>query len=125
MNLAIPTWNNRVSPVFDVAATFRVFSIEASAVRVLQHIVLHQTSIEARADALKRLEVDVVVCGTISRAARRALTQRKIEVQPHICGDTEAVVESYIQGTLEEEERFVMPGCGWGGRSRCRRRGQR
>lgn len=125
MNLAIPTWKNRVSPVFDVANTFRVFTIEDLSVRVLQHIVLHQGSIEARAEALKRLGVDLVICGTISRAARTSLRQRNIEVQLHICGETEAVVASYIKGTLAAEEQFKMPGCGWGGRMRRRCRGQR
>ena len=120
MNIAIPTWQSRVSPVFDVARTFQVYSIEEGQTKVIQEIVLHVDSIEELTNALHQLEVELLICSSISRTALSSLQRRKIEVVPHVCGDVVEIVNSYLSGKLLIDARYAMPGCGRGKRFRWR-----
>jgi predicted Fe-Mo cluster-binding NifX family protein len=120
MKVAIPNWQGRVSPVFDVARQLLVADIQAGEVRSRQAIPLVIADPMARAGVLAGLGVEVLVCGVISRVVSHALASAGIEIVPHRCGDVESVLAEYAAGTLARSPDLLMPGCGRGRRRRGR-----
>jgi predicted Fe-Mo cluster-binding NifX family protein len=126
MKVAVPVWQGRVSPVFDVAEQVLLVDFDDQEER--RHMEsLGNTMPHERARQLVELGVDVLVCGAISWPLEAILVSRGVRVVPLVCGEVEKVVGAFRDGTLEDEQ-FAMPGCcrtRWQMRARCRRRGGR
>ena len=125
MKLAIPEWQGRVSPVFDVAEHVWFVDFDGDGAHEPVVVSLGTTTLHERARRLAELRVDVLVCGAISAPLEALLIGSNIRVLPLICGEIQDVMRAFRNGTLEEE-RFIMPGCCGGGRRRARhgRRGR-
>jgi predicted Fe-Mo cluster-binding NifX family protein len=111
MRVAVPDWQGRVSPVFDVAAQVVLVDLddeEDDGGRRTES--LGNTAPHDRARRLTELGVEVVVCGAISWLLEALLATSGIRVIPLVCGEVEEVVRAFRDGTLGDE-RFVMPGC--------------
>jgi len=109
MKIAIPDWQGRVSPVFDVAEQALLVDLDTKDGHRCTKS-LGSTVPQQRAQRLAELEVDVVVCGAISWPLEALLTTNGIQVISLICGDVEEVIQALRDGTLEDG-RFAMPGC--------------
>ncbi len=121
MKLAIPHWQGRVSPVFDVAANLLLIDVQRGELSGRQEIAVPAADPVMRAQQLARLGIQVVICGAVSWPAQSGLLSSGIDVIPQICGDIEEVIAAFIKGNLESPV-FRMPGC-CGRRQRSRRRG--
>jgi predicted Fe-Mo cluster-binding NifX family protein len=111
MKVAIPHWDSRVSPVFDVAGHLLVVELKDGQVVCREEIELAVGSPRMRAMDLAGLDVDVLICGAISWSMEAMLLQMDIEVLPQICGGVDCVLSAFIAGELDQEF-FRMPGCG-------------
>lgn len=114
MNVAIPIWQNRVSPVFDVAGQVLVARIRKGGVEISGQVPVTAQDPQARLEVLQEAGVDVLICGAISRSMERAICAAGIEVISQTCGQVQSVLAAYLDGRLQRGE-FLMPGC-------CRRR---
>ena len=115
MKVAVPDWQGRVSPVFDVAEQILLVDVDdEDGNRQVES--LGSTGPHQRAQRLAELGVKVLVCGAISWPLEALLASSGIQVIPLVCGEVEEVVQAFRDGTLEDE-RFAMPGC-------CRKRRQ-
>ncbi|MFW5845556.1 MAG: NifB/NifX family molybdenum-iron cluster-binding protein [Planctomycetota bacterium] len=114
MKTAIPHWQGRISPVYDVARSFLLF---AGGPGDREALLLSAGPAHERAAGLAEAGVVRLICGAISQRHRLACQAVGIAITPGICGDVEAVIRACIEGALSEE-RFRMPGC-------CRRRRRR
>lgn len=129
MKVAVPIWQGRVSPVFDVAGQLLVLQIDAAAVVARQQEALVAETLERRTERLLDLAIDTLICGAISRPLESLLVARGVEVISRVCGDVEEVVQAYLSDELNDD-RFSMPGCcgrqerARRGRCRCRKRTQ-
>ncbi len=112
--LAVPEWQGRVSPVFDVAGALVLVGQAMDGQDTRRAESLGSTSVHERARRLRQLGVDVLVCGAISRPLEALVASEGICVIPNICGPIDEVVAAFRDGTLDDG-RFAMPGC-------CRRR---
>lgn len=123
MKAAIPVWQGRVSPVFDVARRLLVVEIVDG---VEAGHIEHDLQIEsppARAKRVVELGVHVLICGAISRPLEAILAAEGVHVIAQTCGDVHEVVEAFAAGRLNAPV-FLMPGCpgrgrrvgGWRGR---------
>jgi predicted Fe-Mo cluster-binding NifX family protein len=122
MKVAIPHWQGRVSPVFDVAGNVWLVDVADGAELARQNVSLTAAAPQARAKALAELGTDVLVCGAISWPLEMAIAAAGIEVIPQTCGDVERVLAAFISGQLNQDA-FLMPGCcGRRQRFRARRR---
>ena len=126
MRVAIPTWQGSVSPVFDVAQSLLLVDVEAGAEQRRRLEPLTEADALARVERLKRMSVDVLICGAISWPLEQALLSAGIRVMPHLCGNVDEVVRAHLSGRLPDAA-FLMPGCrgcrhGWD-RGRGGRRG--
>lgn len=110
MKVAIPHWHGRISPVFDVAGNLLLTDVQGGTARDRQAIRLDVEDVQARAQYLAGLGVDVLICGAISGPLERALSNAGVGVIPQTCGDVEEVLAAFVAGRLSQDA-FLMPGC--------------
>ena len=120
MRVAIPVWQSRVSPVFDSAGRLLIFDIKNGHETSRAHRPINGLSLQGRVKRLVELDVDVLLCGAISRPLADMITASGIKVIPWVTGEVDEVFGWYMSGK-PLDTRFLMPGCG--GRRR-RFRGQ-
>ncbi|MDZ7616968.1 MAG: NifB/NifX family molybdenum-iron cluster-binding protein [Patescibacteria group bacterium] len=118
--VAVPEWQGRVSPVFDVAARVLLVDLRGETKPGQPHVEgLGGTSPRERVQRLVQWRVDVLVCGAISWPLEALLAAEGVRVIANICGPVQEVIQAFHDGTLEDGQ-FAMPGC-----CRKRRHGQR
>jgi len=112
MRLAIPVWNDRVSPVFDTAGRVLLLDL-ADGIEQARHTVevAQATYPSERAKRLAELGVNVLVCGAISRSLAVFLSAAGIIVIPWVSGALEEVLRAYLTDRLSDP-CWRMPGCG-------------
>ncbi|MGC9455198.1 MAG: NifB/NifX family molybdenum-iron cluster-binding protein [Phycisphaerae bacterium] len=110
MKVAIPHWQGRISPVFDVAGNVLVVDVSDGAEQARQDIAFDSEDPQLRAARLARTGADVLICGAISWPLEVALSAAGIEVIPQTCGDVEQVLSAFVHGRLRQNA-FLMPGC--------------
>ena len=121
MRLAIPVWNDRVSPVFDAASRLMLVDVEDGVERARREETLPESFLARRARRLADLGVTVLICGAISRPLAALLEASGITVLAWTAGPVNDVLQAYLTGGLPDA-RWMMPGCG--GRRQRRRRGR-
>lgn len=110
MKVAIPHWQGRVSPVFDVAGNVLVVEICDGVEHSREDVVLDAEDPQLRAARLAQTGADLLICGAISWPLEMALSAAGIDVIPQTCGDVEQVLAAFAQGQLQQDA-FLMPGC--------------
>ena len=120
MRLAIPVWQGRISPVFDVAGQLLLVELADGREIARQEQMVGETTVEERARKLAELGVETLICAGISQSLETGLADRGIRVVARICGNVEEVLTAFVAGRLREA-RFAMPGCC--GQRRRRHRG--
>lgn len=120
MKVAIPVWQGRISPVFDVAGQLLVVELNGSTEIARRQETLPDEAPDHRIQRLLALGIETLICGAISRPLEAMLAAAGIEVVPRICGDVEEVLRAFLSAGLQDDQ-FAMPGCC--GQQRRRRRG--
>jgi predicted Fe-Mo cluster-binding NifX family protein len=110
VKIAIPHWQGRVSPVFDVAESLFLIDIEDGREVRRENVMLASRDPFGRAKEISALGTAVLLCGALSHPFQTALMGAGIQVVGFVCGDLEAVVNAFLQGQLADV-RFHMPGC--------------
>ncbi len=110
MNIAIPVWEGKVSPVFDTASRLLVLKVEDKEEKHRFETYLEEKDLMRRFDRVQGLEVDILICGAISRQFHRMLSAGGIDVIPWISGPAEEILNAYLEGTLSDA-KYLMPGC--------------
>jgi predicted Fe-Mo cluster-binding NifX family protein len=123
MKIAIPVWNNCVSSAFDFANRLLLIDIKNGSETNRTEISLEKEPIPQKAGRLKNLEVDVLICGAISRSLAFQVTSLGIEVLPYVLGPVDEILKAYLTDQLGQP-RFAMP-CSWPGARKGFRRGRR
>jgi len=119
MRVAIPKWGEEVSPVLDAACTLLVVDSGAAGGNGRDEVALDGSCQAERATMILGLDVDVLICGAVSRGVEERLTDSGITVVSWIVGRVDDVLAAFENGDLPGD-RFRMPGRS--GRRRCRRR---
>ena len=110
MRLAIPIWDDRVSPLLDTASRLLLIEVKNGAETSRFEILLDEQEISRRCLRIHALGVNVLICGAVSRPFLRMLASAEITLIPEISGPAEEVLQAYLKGTLSNA-RFLMPGC--------------
>jgi predicted Fe-Mo cluster-binding NifX family protein len=117
MRVALPIWNDRIAPVFDVCQRLLLMDLDVEDFVKRDEVML---SCRPEADAgagLGELGIDVLVCGAISRCLEVHIRNRGIRVIPFVAGAADTVFAAWREGRLRTD-RYAMPGCG-GRRRHC------
>ena len=109
MKAAVSTWQDRVAPVFDVSNTIVVVDIESGAVSNRWSEYLDENDSSAKILRLAGLNIDMLVCGAISKSLCHLIAASGITVVPFVSGRVNEVIQALMDDRLNEE-RFDMPG---------------
>jgi predicted Fe-Mo cluster-binding NifX family protein len=97
---------DRVSPVWDVARQLQLNEVKAHVVHGRSMVSIARMD---RTAILLQLEVDVLICGAISRLLEHACRASGITVHSQVRGNADEVVAAFLAGQLEQP-RFRLPG---------------
>jgi predicted Fe-Mo cluster-binding NifX family protein len=124
MKVGIAQWRGRVSPVFDAATSLLLVEIEAGEAVQRASVPLASSDALERAKQVSALGTELLICGTVSRPFEMALLSAGVKVIPCICGNIEEVLGAFLDGRLEREHAFLLPGCcgrrDWGSQENVR-----
>ena len=127
MKVAVATWNERISPVFDVARQVLMLEVQHNRVVARYEATLPGTEPQAQAARLAVLAPRILICGAISQLLAGLVAARRIKVVPFTAGAVEEVIAAWLAGALPNPA-LAMPGCcgqrrrGHGGRAWRRNR---
>ena len=113
--VAIPYWDGRISPVFDVSATGLIVTISEGREQNREQVIFCGEELQTRVRRLVETRAAILICGGISRPLEMAVRAAGIEVISQVCGEVEAVLTAFIGGYLNQDA-FRMPGCTGGRR---------
>jgi len=109
MKIAIPVWQNHVSPLFDSSALLMVAETNNRGIQKQDIINVESLSLFQRINLLEKLEIDLFVCGGITRPILDNICNKNIKVVPFVCGDIKKLLMAIINGKDVKKE-FAMPG---------------
>ena len=109
MRIAVPIWDDKVSPLLDTASKLLIIESETQKEVSRFEAFLLEQDIPLRCHFIQGLNINVLICGAVSRQLSWILTASEIKVISGISGPVEDVIEAYLQGTLLNSE-FFMPG---------------
>ena len=124
MYIAIATWRNRISPVFDTARTLLIIQLENNAEQLRFEIRLPGQLPAQRVLRMQELGIDVLICGAISQKLFGLCERAGIKTIPWISGPLDKVLESYLAKDLPNPD-LSMPGCCGRRRAKRQRRSRR
>ena len=110
MTAALAVWDGRVSPVFDVSREVLVLAIEDGFVSTRRNVRIDAPTAALRADRLKEVGVETLICGALSEDLHRELTARGVRVIGFVAGEIDEVLAAFLAGQLRGAA-FSMPGC--------------
>ncbi len=110
MTIALPIWQERISPLLDTAARLLVLTCRDGKETGRREIALPVQPPEALARTLAELSLNLLLCGAVSDPLLHALQQEGVRVWPHLCGEVEAILCAFCHGRLARKE-FRIPGC--------------
>ncbi len=110
MRIAVSIWEDKVSPLLDTASKLLV--IENALQREISRfeVYLLEQDISQRCHFIRGLNINVLICGGVSRQLSGLLEASGINVISGISGPAKDIIESYLQETLGDST-FFMPGC--------------
>lgn len=110
MKIAVPTWENRLSPVFDTSSRLLIVDIASDGRERDRSETEFQTqNMGFRCIRIRNLEIDTLICGAITGLFEKMLQAAGIEVISGISGNAEEVIDAYRKGNLMNP-KFLMPG---------------
>ena len=119
--IAIPIFNERVSPRFDCAESFLLIVVENSEVVESEELQASQLSTMERVSRLGDLRVDTLICGGIDEVSARRLVHNGIRIYSWVTGLARDAIDSLLNGDLEPG---IMVGSGGHRQGRWRLRGK-
>lgn len=109
MRIAIPVWEDRVSPVLDTASRLMVVEFNEEGPSSKFEIYLDERDLSRRCLRIQDLCVDTLICGAVTRYFSELLKASGIKLIQGISGQPEAVLNAYLDGTLAHP-KYLMPG---------------
>ena len=109
MRIAVSIWEDKISPVIDTASKLLIIENETQKATSSFEVYLLEQDIPQRCSFIRGLDLDVLICGAVSRQLAGRLQASGIKIISGISGLAEDVLEAYLQGA-PLQSRFFMPG---------------
>jgi predicted Fe-Mo cluster-binding NifX family protein len=110
MKIALSIWKDCISTVFDAADQLLIFEPDGTNGYKRTTFKLISTDVAGRANEMKEQQIDVLICGAISRPLENVLIALGVEVYSFVRGPVEEVIAAYQNGILNHAV-FSLPGC--------------
>ena len=108
---AFSAWKNRIAPVFDVSRSIRIVTSQNGRILRQKEAVFPGDELHLKANRLAELNVDVLVCGAISRSLQTMIVAHGIDVIPFVTGNLQEVIRAWLCGDHTRIGGYAMPGC--------------
>lgn len=111
MKAALSVWNNRIAPVFDVARRVILVDIDPLLTDFDHNEMLLPPEPDGRkVKRLAELDIDVLVCGAVSRFMETMLINAGIQVIGFVAGNYREIIDALRSGDFQSCD-YAMPGC--------------
>ena len=100
MKIAMPVFENRISPRFDCAPGFRVYMTEGGEITGIREISCQGWNDNERIAQLRALGVDTMICGGLPNYLLGILTNRGMKIIPWVAGDASEAFALFLRGQL-------------------------
>jgi predicted Fe-Mo cluster-binding NifX family protein len=100
MKIAIPYWNGRISPVFDVAKEIMLLHVENGTVVGRSRTLIVEKNPMIRVNYIVQLGAEVLICDAISFSLQRALSSTGVHVITNIHGQVEDAIRALLSNRL-------------------------
>lgn len=107
--IAVPVFNGRVSPVIDTCTQLYMLESDGRQFVANRTVPMKGASIFERASEIKKLGIQLIICGAVGEAFYNLLKEADIDLVCGITGDIDEVIDAYRDGALSQV-RFRMPG---------------
>ena len=109
MKIAIPIWEDRVSPVLDAASRLLIVEIVNQKEESRFETYIDEQELPYRCIRIRGLGIRTLICGAVSTSFSKMLEASGINIISGISGHPEAVLNAYLHGNLDHS-KFLMPG---------------
>ncbi len=110
MKIAITTWGNRVSPVFDASRTLLIARIENQTIKNRTYKAFHPDAIQDLTALLNRVQVSTLICGAISTKPADYIVGNNIHLISFVTGNAMDILTNFAaRNTIGQSH--MMPGC--------------
>jgi len=109
MRLALPVWENRISPVLDTATRFLIVEISERGEHSRSEILLDESDISRKCRKIGSLGVNGVICGAVTRRFSELLAELGVRIVPGVSGQPDEILDACLEGRLVHS-KFLMPG---------------
>lgn len=110
MKIAITTWGNRVSPVFDSARTLLIADVADQAVKEMSYEAFTPDNLADLAALLNKNQVSTLICGAISTRPANTIVDKKIRLISFVSGNAMDILNTFARRNTIDQT-FMMPGC--------------
>lgn len=109
MRLAVPVWENRVSPVLDSASRLLILEVKEGGELYRSEIDLDEKDLSRRCRRIRKLGVDALICGAVTRRLSDMIRASGVFIIRGVSGSPGEVLDACLEGRLNRPE-FLMPG---------------
>jgi predicted Fe-Mo cluster-binding NifX family protein len=109
MKIAIPVWENKISPVLDTASRLLVVELKKDGDMSRFEIFLDERDLSKRCLRIMGIGVDTMICGAVTRHFSDMLKALGIDVITGISGQPDDVLHACFEGRLAHS-KYLMPG---------------
>ena len=109
MKIAMPVWENKISPVLDTASRLLVLEMKEGGAMSRYEIFLDERDLSKRCLRIVGLGVDTLICGAVTRHFSDMLEALGIDLIPGISGQPDDVLHACFEGRLGHS-KYLMPG---------------
>ena len=107
--IAIPTFQNRVSPVLDSCNHILLIDIVGDAEQDRETVYMGECTLTDRCSTLVKMGIGTVICGGVSETLANMIKGSDIALINGIAGDIDEVIKAYLENRLQLPV-FYMPG---------------
>jgi len=109
MKIAMPVWEDKISPVLDTASRLLVVDLKAGGDMSRFEIYLDERDLTKRCLRITGLGVDTLICGAVTRHFSDMLRALGVDLITGISGQPDDVLHACFEGRLAHS-KYLMPG---------------
>ncbi len=109
MKIAIPVWENKISPVLDTASRLLVVELTESGQMSRFEIYLDERNLTRRCLRIQDLGIDTLLCGAVTRHFSDMLKSGGVTIVPGFSGQPDDVLQACFEGEVGQGD-LLMPG---------------
>lgn len=114
--IAIPEFQERVSPLLDEARRFILLEVSEGRIVQKSAVTLSQESAALRIAKLREIGVTVIISGAVSGYLSRVISENRLHHYSWVSGPVDEVIAAYLSGNLKLSADCAKP-CRGTGRS--------